>query len=100
MRRSPTFTPLPPVPHVDETTRDRRRRRHRRRNEVGAAPVALAALEIAVRGRGATLARRELVGIHGETHRTAGLTPLEAGGEENLVETLGLGLRFHQARSR
>src|ERR1019366_7333932 len=56
-------SPLPPLPHIDKPSRDRRRRRHRRRDEVGAALVALAALKIAVRGRGAALARRELVGV-------------------------------------
>src|ERR1019366_505446 len=50
-----------PSPHVDEMPGDRRRRRHGRRDEVGAALKALAALEIAVRGGGAALARRETV---------------------------------------
>ena len=43
---------LPPLPDVDEMPGDRRRRRHRRRNQMGAALKTLAALEIAVRGRG------------------------------------------------
>src|ERR1700729_3893368 len=67
---------------------------------MGAAPVALTALEIAVRGRSAALARRKLVRVHGQAHRAARLAPLEAGGEKDLVETLGLGLRLDQARSR
>ena len=45
------------VADVDEAAGKRRRRRHHRRDEVGAAEPALAALEIAVRGRGAALAR-------------------------------------------
>src|SRR5208283_5263587 len=61
MRRSPTFIDLPPRPHIDEPARDRGRRRHGRRDEVSPAPIALAALEIAVRGRGAALSRREPV---------------------------------------
>ena len=67
---------------------------------MGAALVALAALEIAVRGRGAALARRELVGVHRQAHRAARLAPFEAGGEEDLVEAFGLGLLLHQARAR
>src|SRR5215471_6560565 len=65
-----------------------------------AALVALAALEIAVRGRGAALARRELVRVHGEAHRAARLAPLEAGLDEDLVESFGLGLLLHDARTR
>src|SRR5262245_22554061 len=42
-----------PLPHVDEMPGDRGGGRHRRRDQMGAALVALAALEIAVRGRGA-----------------------------------------------
>src|SRR5271165_5444706 len=91
---------LPPSPHVHEPPRDRRGRRHRGRNEMRAALVALAAFKIAVRGRGAALAGREFVRVHGEAHRAAGLPPLEAGGKENLVEPLGLGLGLHQARAR
>ena len=50
--------------HVGQPPGDRRRRRHRRAQQVGAAAPALPALEVAVRGRGAALARRELVGVH------------------------------------
>ena len=38
--------------------------------------------------------------VHGEAHRAARLAPFEAGGEEDLVEALGLGLLLHQARAR
>src|SRR5262249_23771645 len=65
-------------------------------DEVRAALVALPALEIAVRGRGAALPGRELVRVHGETHGAAGLAPFEAGLDEDLVEALGLGLFLHQ----
>src|SRR3984885_8710328 len=92
MRRSPTFMPLPPVPHVDEPASDRGCCGHRGRYEMGAAFVALAALEIAVRGRGAALAGAKLVGVHRQAHRAAWLAPLEAGGEENPVQAFGLGL--------
>src|ERR1700677_1285759 len=60
---------LIPLAHVDEMPGDGGGGGHRWRNQVGAALVALPAFEIAVRGRGATLAGRELVGIHGKAHR-------------------------------
>src|SRR5690349_15058937 len=46
---------------------------HRRAHQMGAAAAALAALEIAVRGRGAALLGLELVGVHRQAHRAAGL---------------------------
>ena len=59
------------------------------------APAAsLAALEVAVRGRGAALARAQDVGVHAEAHRAARHAPVEAGLAEDLVEALGLGLRL------
>src|SRR6476646_6358783 len=85
---------LVPLAHVDEMSGDGRRCRHRRRHQVCTSLVALPALEVAVGGRGAALARRQLVGVHGKAHRAAGLAPVEAGGLENLVEAFGLGLRL------
>src|SRR3954471_5205248 len=66
---------------------------------MGAPAATLAALEVAVRGRGAALARLEPVGVHGQAHRAALDAPFEAGLEEDLVETLLLGLGLHQARA-
>src|SRR6266705_7027036 len=91
-----TALTLLPLPNINEMPGDRGCRRHRGRHQVRAALVALAAFEVAVRGRGAALARRELVGIHRETHGAAGLAPLEAGLQKNLVEPLGLRLLLHQ----
>src|SRR5579884_3375058 len=61
-----------------------------RRHQVRAAAASLAALEVAVAGRGAALARRHLVRVHAEEHRAAGGPPLEAGVAENAVQPLGL----------
>src|SRR5690242_2061690 len=91
---------LVPLAHVDEVSGDGRRGRHRRRHQVRTSLVTLPALEVAVRGRGAALARRELVGVHRQTHRAARLAPVEAGGLEYLVEAFGLGLRLHEAGAR
>src|SRR6476619_3553628 len=66
---------------------------------MGAATLALPALEIAVGRRRAPLARRELVRIHAKTHRTAGLAPLRPGGGEDLAEAFGFGLRAHPHRA-
>src|SRR6266536_464526 len=55
-------------------------------DEVRAPAAALAALEVAVRGRGAALAGLEDVGVHAQAHRAAGGPPVEAGGAEHAVE--------------
>ena len=62
-----------------------------RRDQVGAAALALPALEVAVGRRRAALPRGQLVGVHAQAHRAAGVPPLGAGLLEDLVETLGLG---------
>src|SRR6202008_4115139 len=85
---------------VDEVSGDRRRRRHRRRNEMRASLEALTALEVAIRGRSAALARLELVRVHGEAHRAARLAPVEARGLEDLVEAFLLGLFLYEPRAR
>src|SRR4026209_459179 len=73
------------VADVDEAAGKGRSRRHDRRDEVGAAEPALTALEIAVRGRGAALARAKLIGVHAEAHGAAWLAPIEAGFLEDRV---------------
>src|ERR1700692_3803982 len=91
---------LPPLSDIDKMPGDRRRRRHRRRHQVGATLKTLAALEIAVRGRGAALFGVELVGIHRQTHRAARLAPVESGLDEDLVEAFGFRLFLHESRAR
>src|SRR3954447_9356598 len=59
---------------------------------MGAAAAPLTALEVAVRRRGAALARLEDVGVHSQAHRAARGAPVEARGAEHLVEALALGL--------
>src|SRR6266481_3389194 len=61
---------------------------------------ALAPFEIAVRGRGAALARFQAIGVHRKTHGAARLAPFEARGGENLVGPFGFGLLLHEARAR
>src|SRR3954451_22271448 len=84
-----------PPPDVDEVALDRRGGGHLRGHEVGAPAAALAALEVAVRGRGAALARLQDVRVHAQAHRAARGAPVEAGVAEDLVEALGFGLRRH-----
>src|SRR3954451_16146677 len=74
---------------------DRGRRGDDGRDEGGAAALALPALEVAVRGRGAPLPRRQLVRVHPETHGAAGEAPLRPEVGEDLVEPLGLGVEAH-----
>src|SRR5436853_5870148 len=56
--------------------------------------AALAALEVAVRCRGAALAGLEDVRVHAQAHGAARAAPLEARGLEDPIEALGLGLRL------
>src|SRR5918998_1746083 len=69
-----------------------RRRRDDGAHEVGSAALALTSFEVAVGGRGATLARLQDVRVHAEAHRAPGVAPLEASLREDLVEALLLGL--------
>ena len=50
--------------------------------------------------RRAALAGRGDVGVHAQAHRAARAAPVEAGGAEDLVEALGLGLALHLHRAR
>mmetsp|Transcript_21030 Transcript_21030/g.62929 ORF Transcript_21030/g.62929 Transcript_21030/m.62929 type:complete len:464 (-) Transcript_21030:754-2145(-) len=86
--------------HVGETPRNGGRRCHCGGHEVRAATGALAALEVAV-GRGrAALARLQLVGVHGQAHGAAGLAPVKARLDEDLVKALSLCLSLDQSRAR
>src|SRR5216117_3239979 len=91
---------LSPLPDVDKMPGDRRRRRHCRRDQMRAAFKTLAALEIAVRGRGTALFGFQLVGVHRKAHRTARLAPFESGLDEDLVEAFGFRLLLNDARTR
>src|SRR4029079_5252333 len=82
-----------PGPDVDEVALDGGRRGHLGRDQVGAPAAALPALEVAVRGGRAALARGEDVGVHSEAHGAPGGAPVEARGAEHAVEALGLRLR-------
>src|SRR5262245_32169902 len=86
-----------PVPNIDEVSGDRGRGGHRGRHKVSPALVTLAAFEIAVRSRGATLAGRKLVRVHRKAHRAPRLAPLKPGSFENLVEAFRFRLHFYQA---
>src|SRR5882672_3016286 len=69
--------------NVDEMAGDGCGCGHNRADEVRAAVLALAALEIAIAGAGAALVRRKDVGVHADAHAAAGVAPLESGGAEN-----------------
>src|SRR6266487_7056191 len=90
----------PPATHVDEVSRHRGRGGHFRAHKMGAAARALPSLEIAVRGRGAALARLQAIGVHAQAHRAPRFAPLEAGVLEDAVEALGFRLSLHQPRAR
>src|SRR3954447_13138862 len=89
-----------PLPDVDEAALDGGRGGHLRGDQVRAPAPALPALEVAVRGRGAALARGEDVGVHAQAHGAARAAPVEAGRAEALVEALRLGLPAHLLGAR
>src|SRR5215212_5862316 len=80
---------------VGDDSRDRGGRCGQRAREERPAALALAALEVAVRGADGVLTRRKLVAVHGDAHRAAGFPPIGAGGSEDLVESLALRLALH-----
>ena len=65
------------VAHIRERALDRSGGGHRRAHEVGTSAAALAAFEVAVRRAGAALAGGQLVGVHPQAHRAAGIAPFE-----------------------
>ena len=90
-----------PPPHVDHFARDRSRCHHRRAHQQRpSGRAALTSLEVAIRRRGAHLAAFELVRIHAEAHRAAGVTPVESRAAKNVVETFAFGGSAHGLRSR
>src|ERR1700722_9397348 len=68
-------------------------------DQMGAAALALAALEIAIGGAGAALAGRQHIVIHGDAHTATRLAPLETRIAENAVESFLLGFGFDDLRS-
>src|SRR4051812_4341350 len=75
-------------PRVGDLAADRRRGRGERRREERPAALALAALEVPIRGADRVLTGRELVAVHRDAHRAARLAPLGARGPEDLVQAL------------
>ena len=67
---------------------------------MGFGVFALAAFEVAVRGRGDALSVHRLIVVHRHAHRTAGIAPLKPGFQEDAVETFLLGLVLDVARPR
>src|SRR5260370_7243925 len=71
---------------VHEMAGNRRGCGHDRADEMRAAVLALAALEIAIAGAGAALVRRQDVGVHAHAHPAARVAPLETHSPKNFVE--------------
>ena len=60
----------------------------------------LSAAEIAVGGRGASLAGRHDVAVDSHAHRTAGVGPFKSGVAENTIKALAFRLPLHAGRTR
>src|SRR5436305_4656799 len=70
---------------VGDLAADRGRCGGQRGREKGASALALATLEVPVRGADRVLSGRELVAIHRDAHRAARLAPLRARGSEDVL---------------
>src|SRR6516162_8623260 len=66
---------------------------------MGLGVLALAPLEIAVRGRSDPFAVHCLVVVHRHAHRATGVAPLEPGFEEDAIEPFLLGLVLDMTRT-
>src|SRR5215470_2811632 len=66
---------------------------------MGASVTPLAAFEVSIAGRSATLFRREYVGIHTQAHRAARLAPLCSGFLKDTVESFALGCLLYCLRA-
>src|SRR2546427_607181 len=63
--------------HIHEMAGNGRGGGHDRADQVRAAVLALAALEVAIRGAGAALVRRQDVRVHADAHAASRVAPLE-----------------------
>src|SRR5580700_4239147 len=64
-----------------------------------AATAALAAFKVAIGSGGAALAGLKNVRVHSQAHGAAGLAPVKAGFDEDLVEAFGFSLRLDGLRA-
>jgi len=74
-------------------------RGHLRADEVSAAALSLAALEVTIGARRAAFSWLKYVRVHPEAHRAAGLAPLEASFGEDPIEALLFRLELHLRRT-
>ena len=77
-----------------------RRGRHGRTDQMRAATKPWRPSKFAVRCRCAMLSCSQLICVHGQTHGTARLAPLQSGFNKNLVQTFAFCLLFYQSRTR
>lgn len=66
-----------------------------RRRQMRARALALAALEVTIRSGNRALVRHQLVGVHAQAHRAAGITPFGTKVLEHLIEAFLLRLQTH-----
>src|SRR6058998_1540254 len=96
---SPPWSTSHHLPRVGDRAGDGARRRGERARQEGAPAGPLPPLEVAVAGADGVLPRAELVAVHGDAHRAAGLAPLPARLAEYAVEPLRLRLSLHLLRA-
>ena len=69
---------------------------NRRRHQMCPGTCALPALEVPVRRGRTALPCTHHIGVHPQTHRTPGITPLHTGPREDHVQPLGFSLPLHR----
>src|SRR5438046_3199919 len=74
--------------NIDEMTGNSSSGGHSGADEVSASAASLAALKIAVAGRGTALPFAKPIAIHGNTHAAASFTPFETSLAENVCQAL------------
>src|SRR5215469_16567794 len=85
--------------HIHEMPGNSCCRGHYRADQVRPAFAPLPPLEVAIRGAGTSLVRRQHVGVHSNTHAAARVTPLNPRLGENLVESCLLRQRLDAPRA-
>src|SRR5690606_41735174 len=91
---------LSKISYINKVTGNGRRCSHCGADQMRAPALALAAFEVAGRGRCTALARLKAVSIQGQAHGTPRLAPFEAGSQADFGRTFLPGLLLDQPAPR
>src|SRR5712692_3946352 len=83
------------IPYIHKVSSYRGSSGHSRTHQVSTPTTTLSSFKVAVAGRGAAFAFRELVTIHSNAHAASRLAPVKSGLAEDIGDALFLGLAAH-----